>query len=144
MIQELAKKAKAINVRELALLILRDNGELVNSRIREQLTVGESGTGRDVGKYKSDRYAIFKQRIGSQAPSGVVDLKLSGSLYDGLFTKIKGFSIETDSKVNYSKYQKVRYGDEIYELQKENQKDIEFQLSQAIIEAYFSKLGLQT
>ena len=144
MIQELAKKAKAINVRELALQILRENEELINSRIREQLIVGENGKGQDVGKYKSSYYARFKKRIGSQAPLGTVDLKLSGELHDKLFTEFKDFKTETDSKVEYSKYQKKRYGKTIYEPQKSNQKDFEFSASKKIIEAYYKKLGLQT
>jgi len=142
MLKELSQKAKAINVRELASDILKQNSGLITKLVEQQLTVGESGKGSNVGKYKSAYYARFKQRIGSQAPSGVVDLKLSGDLYKGLFVDFKGTSYETDSKVDYSKYQIKRYGKEIYELQEPNEKDVEFQLQTKIIEDYLKRLGL--
>ena len=143
MLRELAAKAKTINVRKLASDILKQNSGLITNKIEQQLTVGESGRG-EVGKYKSPRYAAFKQRIGSQAPSGVVDLKLSGNLYKGLYVEFSGTSYDANSKVDYSKYQIKRYGKKIYELQKSLQKDTEFEYSQKIINEYFQRLGLST
>ena len=142
MLKELSEKAKQINVRQLASDVMNENSGLITNRIRQQLTVGESGTGRNVGKYVSDRYSRLKRNMGSQAPYGVVDLRLSGDLYKGLETTFKGLTYETDSSVDYSKYQVKRYGKQIYELQKENKKDSEFELSEKIKEEYFNRLGL--
>lgn len=142
MLKELSEKAKQIDVRKLASDVMNENSGLITNKIREQLTVGESGSGRDVGKYVSERYASLKRRIGSQAPYGVVDLRLSGNLYKGLDTTFKGFEYKTDSSVDYSKYQIKRYGKDIYELQKENKKDSEFELSNKITKEYFNRLGL--
>jgi hypothetical protein len=142
MLSEVGKKAKQIDVRKLASDVLNENSGLITKKVIQQLTVGESGKGQDIGKYTSQRYASLKRRMGSQAPAGVVDLKFSGDLYKGLDTTFKGFTIDTDSSVSYSKYQKKRYGKKIYDLQKENTKDTEYELSQKIIETYFGKLDV--
>lgn len=132
---KLAQKARKINVRDLALQIARQNAGLISNRVQQQLTVGEAGDGRIVGKYKSPYYARLKARI-SSAPSGVVDLKLSGSLHKGLNTDISKSKFETNSSVDYSKYQIDRYGKRIYELQKDNKEDIKFKNSFDTVKEY--------
>jgi len=141
MILELSKRAKRINVPELALLVAQSNTGLIKERLIGQLEVGENGNGQQIGKYTSAYYARFKQRIGSKAPSGTVDLKLSGNLYDGIFVDF-GNKVEIDSDVEYSRYQKIRYGKEIYELQDENKEDVRFNNSAKTVEAYKTALGL--
>ena len=142
MLKEMAKKAKAINVKELALQVARANEGLISKRVREQLTVGENAKGQNIGRYKSERYARLKQNMGSQSPFRVPDLKLSGKLHKGLFADIKPKGFEVGSQVDYSKYQIQRYGSEIYGLQKEAQKDIRFRNSVDIVKAYSERLGL--
>ena len=139
---KLAQKARQINIQQLALNVVKKNSGLIDKRIQEQLTVGENGDGLKVGYYKSPYYASLKSRIGSLAPNGVVDLKLSGNLHNGIKTDIKGSTYNTDSSVSYSKVQKERYGNKIYELQKENSEDIKFKNSIDIIKEYTKKLGL--
>ena len=142
MLRELAAKAKKINVQLLALQVVKTNAGLINERIETQLTVGENADGNNVGLYTSARYANFKQRIGSSAPRGIVDLKLSGKLYEGLNTDIKPKTFKTDSSVEYSKYQIKRYGKKIYELQESNSEDIKFKNSVDIYTEYKRLLGL--
>jgi hypothetical protein len=84
MLRELAEKAKKIDVKKLALQVVKDNAGLIKTRLTEQLTVGENGQSSDIGKYKSNWYARLKRNMGSQAPFGTVDLKYSGDLYKGL------------------------------------------------------------
>ena len=86
---KLAQKARQINIQELALSIAEKNSGLIDKRIVEQLTVGENGEGGKVGLYKSPYYSSLKSRMGSLAPSGVVDLKLSGRLHKGINTKFQ-------------------------------------------------------
>ena len=142
MLRELAKKAKQINVKELALQVAQANAGLISERVREQLLVGENSEGQNVGKYTTKRYSSFKKRIGSIAPFGVPDLKLSGKLHKGLKAEIKPASFTVDSSVEYSKYQIKRYGKKIYGLQKENAEDVKFNNSVKIAAAYQKALGL--
>lgn len=142
MLKELAEKAKRIDVDKLALSVAQANAGLILERQKQQLTVGENSNGNDVGKYKSNRYARFKSSIGSQAPFGIVDLKVSGQLYDKLETKITEKDYSIDSKVSYSKYQIDRYGANIYGLQEENQQDVQHRNSIDIVKEYSNQLGL--
>jgi len=142
MLRELAEKAKKIDVKKLALQVIKDNAGLIKTRLTEQLTVGENGQSTDIGKYKSNWYARLKRNMGSQAPFRTVDLKYSGDLYKGLEVAISQDSVSIDSKVSYSKYQIERYGKSIYEIQDENQKDISFINGNALKEAYSKALGL--
>ena len=138
---QLAQKAKTINVKELALNIAKKNSGLIDNAIRDQLREGKAGDNQIVGIYKSLSYARRKARI-SEAPFGNVDLKLSGTLWGGLNTKITNSNYETDSNVDYSKYQKGRYGDRIYKLQDENAEDIKAQNSTDIINEWKRLLGI--
>jgi len=142
MFQELAEKAKKIDVQKLALEVVKASSGLIKSRLQEQLTVGENGESRDIGKYKSQRYARLKRNMGSQAPFGTVDLKYSGNLYKQLEVAISADKVSIDSAVSYSKYQIERYGKSIYEIQEDNQKDISFVNGRKLAEAYSKALGL--
>jgi hypothetical protein len=142
MLRELAEKAKQINVKQLALQVVKANAGLIKTRLREQLTVGENGQGSSIGRYKSDYYARLKQRMGSQATFGTVDLKYSGNLYEKLEVAISEQSVSIDSAVDYSRYQIQRYGKSIYEIQDENQKDISFINGRDLAAEYSKALGL--
>jgi hypothetical protein len=142
MLKELAEKAKRIDVDKLALDVAKANSGLIKTRVQEQLTVGENGEAQDVGKYKSNRYARMKQSIGSQAPFGIVDLKLSGKLHENIKVGIFPTQVLVNSLVDYAKYQISRYGKSIFELQESNQEDIKFKNSNDIIKEYSRQLGL--
>jgi hypothetical protein len=142
MFRELAKKAKAINVQRLALSVAKANIGLITDNVIDQLDVGIAGDGAAVGRYTTDYYSRFKRRAGSRAPFGTVDLKVSGDLYKGLRTDIKGTSVITDSKVSYSKYQIDRYGNRIYENTKSNQEEVKDKNSIGIVAEYTKALGL--
>jgi hypothetical protein len=142
MLRELAQKANAINVKELALQVARSNEGLILQRQRQQLTVGENSEGSDIGTLKSDIYARRKKQRGGEAPFGVPDLKFSGKLYDELVAEITPTDYTIESKVSYSKYNVERYGKKIYGLQKDNAEDIKFRNSKDIVEAYKKELGL--
>ena len=142
MLRELAAKAKTINVHGLALDNAKANSELINELIRQQLTVGENSDGNKIGTYTTSRYAAFKKRIGSLAPLGVPDLKLSGDLFKGLKTVFKQDMFTTESSVSYSKYQEQRYTDKVYRLQEQNAEEIEFKVLNATIKEYVKAMGL--
>jgi hypothetical protein len=142
MLKELAEKAKRIDVEGLALQVAKVNAELIPTAIRGQLTEGKNGDGSSVGRYTTPYYSNYKQKRGSQAPWGVADLKLSGKLYEMLDVEIKPTEFKVDSFVDYSKYQIDRYGNKIYQLQKQNQQNIQRQNSVDIIKEYSRQLGL--
>lgn len=142
MLRELAEKAKKIDVEKLALQIANANAGLIPEKIREQLNVGKNGKGSNVGKYTTQYYSNYKQQRGSNAPWGVVDLKLSGKLYEMLDVEIRPENFIVESFVDYSIYQINRYGKEIYELQENNQKAIRDKNSVDLVQEYSKQLGL--
>lgn len=142
MLKELAAKAKKINISKLALQVAKANVGLITDNVIDQLNVGIAGDGASVGSYATDYYSRYKRRIGSLAPFGTVDLKVTGKLYKGLRTSIKGLAVSTVSKVSYSKYQIGRYGERIYENTKTNQDQVKNKNSAGIVENYSKLLGL--
>lgn len=142
MLRELAQKAKKININKLALQVAKANVGLITDNVIDQLNVGIAGDGAQVGKYTTDYYSRYKRRLGSSAPFGVVDLKVSGDLYKGLNTKITANIVKTDSKVSYSKYQIGRYGDRIYENTPKNAEKVKNKNSVQIVETYSKALGI--
>ena len=141
-LKKLGQKAKRINIRLLALKEAQANSELIAELNRQQLIVGENSKAQDVGQYVSSRYASFKKRIGSLAPSGVVDLKLSGNLYKGIKATITPTAITIKSDVDYDKYQERRYGETIHDLQDQNWEEVETKVLLDTISKYIKTMGL--
>ena len=92
--------------------------ELLNL-LRSQLSQGERGDGQ-MPQYANEKYAQYKQRIGSEAPFGVVDLKLSGDFQ----RKLRLIITKTGARIrSYDKKRSEllnKYSKEIYELNSEN------------------------
>lgn len=141
-LKKLGQKAKRINIQLLALKEAQANSELIAELNRQQLTVGENSKGQNVGEYVSSRYAQFKKRIGSQAPSGIVDLKLSGNLYAKINAVITPTTINISSTVPYDIYQEKRYGKEIHSLQDQNWEEVEFKVLIGTRKKYLKAIGL--
>ena len=143
MFRELAKKAKKINVRQLALKVAQANEGLITDNVIDQLDVGIAGDGKRVGEYVTDRYSRFKRSEGSNAPFGVVDLKLTGDLYKGIRTRVLPTQVITNVVgVTYSKYQVRRYGKRIYENTPKNANEVKNENSRDTVQAYSKALGL--
>lgn len=142
MFRELAKKAKRINVRQLALKVAQANAGLITDNVIDQLDVGIAGDGNRVGLYTTDFYSRLKRRGGSNAPFGVVDLKVTGALHRGIRTKVLPTEVVTTSNVSYSKFQVKRYGQRIYENTPENAGKVRDKNSRDTVQAYSKALGL--
>lgn len=143
MLRELAKKAKKIDVDKLALDVAKANQGLITDNVIDQLDVGIAGDGQQVGKYTTDYYSRYKRRLGSRAPYGVVDLKVTGTLYEGIRTFVFPKQFLTNViGVAYSKYQVWRYGKRIYENTSENLENVKNKNSKDIITKYSKQLGL--
>lgn len=68
----------------------------------KQLTEGKTEQGKSVvPKYRSKTYASAKKSIGSRAPSGTPDLKLTGDFHSSIYAKRRGdyiYTFATDPK----------------------------------------------
>lgn len=102
--------------------------EMVNNTKEEmadlnisQLELGQEKTGNPITpEYRSELYADFKKSIGSKAPEGTPNLKLTGSFYDGINVQLNGmeyFISSTDGKMPDLV---EKYGDDIFGLSEEN------------------------
>lgn len=142
-LREVAKRAQKINVRQLALKVAQANEGLITDNIIDQLDVGIAGDNKIVGNYTTDSYSKFKRREGSKAPFGVVNLKLTGNLYEGLRTRVLATQVITNViGVDYSKYQVKRYGKRIYENTPENKGKVRDKNSRDTVSAYSTLLGV--
>ena len=74
--------------------------------------------------YAFDEYARFKKSIGSKAPLGIPDLKLTGDFYSRFETKITPNYIEISSGDSKAPELENKYGeDQIYGLTESNKKE---------------------
>ena len=119
-LKELRTKFNANNLLKIFNESIKETEEVAIDLLRSQLSAGESGDGGQMPSYSSKYYARYKQRIGSEAPFGVVDLKLTGAFYSGFYLRrtAKGFIIRSKDKKNNKILQ--RYGSEVLELNDEN------------------------
>lgn len=64
----------------------------------DQIEHGINSDGEILGEYASDEYASLKKSMGSKAPSGIVDLKLTGEFLEGIYMGRKGNTGIIDSR----------------------------------------------
>jgi len=105
---------------EIVVETIKESEKELLDLLRSQLSHGEKSDGQ-MPSYANEKYAEYKQKIGSQAPKGIVDLKLTGAFQDKLrliITK-KGARIRSYDKKKSDLQNK--YGVEIFELNAENQ-----------------------
>jgi len=70
---------------EIAVQAMVDNQDQIIDLNISQIEEGLAADGGIIGEYASDEYAHLKQSIGSKAPLGVVDMKLSGDYLEGFY-----------------------------------------------------------
>lgn len=136
MFRQLRTIANSKGLDTLLVEVMIETEEELLDLLRAQLEHGEAGDGQ-LPKYANDAYAKRKQTMGSKAPYGIVDLKLTGSFQDKLaiiMTK-KGARIRsTDKKSNELRKQ---YSKEIFEL---NGKSSSIYLNEIIYPALIKKV----
>ena len=105
---------------EIVVQSIKESEEELLDLLRSQLSIGEKGDGQ-MPAYVSEKYAEYKQKIGSKAPKGITDLKLTGAFQD----KLRLIMTKTGGRVrSYDKKKsdlQNKYGVEIFELNAENQ-----------------------
>jgi hypothetical protein len=92
--------------------------------IKEQLFAGTDATGNKITpRYKNAGYAAKKAQLNAKPGLFTPDLRLSGALYQGLFTIQYEENILIGSSVDYSLVQEERYSIKVFEPNQENLND---------------------
>jgi len=123
---QIARNLQTLYLTEVLERVVNEAEPLILEMLRKQHTVqGLSGTGRDIGTYKSDRYARMKNRQNPTVGRGRVDLELSGRYHERLNARQQRLGVmEIESGVDYEKYLTKRYGAKINRLTRENINEI--------------------
>lgn len=100
---------KGIDIAALCVEVLKTFEVFLADLNAEQMKLGLNSEGKEIGYYMSQEYAAWKQSRGSLAPSGVVDLFLSGAFQGGLFAKINDDTIIFDSTDSKTKMLDEKY-----------------------------------
>lgn len=100
---------KGINIQQLSVEVLKTFEVFLSDLNSQQMRLGLNSQGKPIGYYMSQEYAAWKQRRGSLAPSGVVDLFLTGAFQGGLFAQVKTDTILFDSKDGKTKMLDEKY-----------------------------------
>ena len=120
---ELGNKAKGINLTMLMEDAIMANESDIRKRNQDQLRQGKNAKGQNITPhYRSDKYAKRKQELNSQPSFGTPDLKVSGKLWDeiGVIAEYPNVHITSfDEKV---KFPSILQYDNVFGLDKENQK----------------------
>jgi hypothetical protein len=104
--------------------ILDSSPQIIDSQA-EQMSLGQSSIDNVfIGQYQSPEYAAMKVSIGSIAPYGQVDLKLTGDFQHGLELINGTDSIMVQSSDSKNDELIGRYGDEIFGLNSRRLSDV--------------------
>ena len=115
-ITTILNKVKSLDAGRIAVDALSETSEKRIEANREQMSKGLDNTGGIIGVYASRQYAAFKQALGSQAPYGIVDLKLTKSFQQQIKSSVNGNTIVTDSTDSKSADLQKRYGTDVFGL----------------------------
>lgn len=100
---------------------IEQTAEYLTDEIKEQLFTGTDATGNKITpRYKNARYAQLKARMNSKPGLFTPDLKLSGRLYQGLFSLVYEENLLISSNVDYAGILENRYGIKIFEPNRDN------------------------
>jgi hypothetical protein len=133
-ISELANNAKALDPLKLFAESVEENKEYI-----VDLNTGQLGKGRDsknasLFPYANDDYAKFKKSIGSEAPLGTPNLKLTGEFWSGFNVKTDKEGLVISSTDSKSEKLKSGYGEDIFGLTDESKKDLKTMLLPTYLE----------
>lgn len=97
--------------------------EVVDANV-DQIERGIAPDGGYIGEYRSDDYAKYKQSIGSKAPSGRVDLKLSGDFISGINADPTNEGLRLDSSDYKTDHLEQKYDGRIFGLTQKSKQDL--------------------
>ena len=98
--REILQRLRALDLKEGAQFAVSENLEYIADLNRQQLSAGTDARGEALKKYSSNSYAKKKEALGSKAPYGVADLKLTGEFHESIEAKAgsAGVTLEATSK----------------------------------------------
>lgn len=118
-ISQLRKSARKIDLIDLIdLCILETKDDLFNL-VRSQLASGKSSEDY-LPVYSSDAYAKKKKVMGSIAPYGITDLKLTGNFVNKFYLRLLKNSVIIRSRDKKNSKILKKYGPEIFALSDDN------------------------
>lgn len=138
-LRQIAQNAVRLDINEILSDIWRDTFVqdfiLEELNQNDQLRKGLKANGKEVGFYRNDGYADFKQAIGSKAPTGTVDLVVTGDFYSTFAVDItpKGFQITANTGIYEFDFAQ-KYGEEILGLSEESIQKLQEFVKPMIIE----------
>lgn len=109
-ITSLYNQVKSLDIQKISVESLEETTAARIEANKDQMAKGLNPQGGIIGIYASRQYAAFKQALGSQAPFGIVDLKLTKAFIQGIKSSISGGSISTDSTDPKSAELQGKYG----------------------------------
>lgn len=112
------------DLKKVAIEAIDDTLPDIADKNREQLEKGLDSEGQIFSYYASENYARFKKAIGSIAPLGVTDLKLTGDFHSGIYAERAGDDLSMFSRDSKAGMLADKYGDNIFGLTDENKADI--------------------
>jgi hypothetical protein len=136
------KKIAAIKPEDIERGLLKVVEESRNQAIdlnTKQLFSGRDAEGQSLGGYRNANYAAFKRSLN---PAGVVDLKLTGSFYDGFFAKTDKFPVMFSSTDEKTGELMQKYGKEIFGLDQENLEEFRQEIKPEVQNLYREILHL--
>jgi len=103
--------------------IVENREEILDLNVA-QLRQGKDSLGQFLQDYASKDYAEYKKFMGSQAPLWTPDLILDGGFTEGFVLKKEGMEFRFDSTDEKKDDLAYKYGDEIFGLSLESQREI--------------------
>ena len=100
---------------------LEKHDKEITQLVKDQLIEGVRGDGKDMARYKSQKYATFKKRRGSKS-SPKADLKLTGKYHKSIKQKVFKDKAEIFADDNKHKFLKKRYGNPILDILEKRQR----------------------
>lgn len=118
-LNDLRKRMELVDLLAILDECILETQDILTGLIRSQIESGKSGD-NSLPPYKSDKYALLKQKKGSKAPFGVVDLKFSGDFLNALEVKFFSKNVLVRSTDSKAAAIHAKYGFEFYQLSDEN------------------------
>lgn len=119
-LKDLRAKFEKTDLLKVFQLSVSETKSVILELVSSQIERGESSTGDNIGIYANVKYSERKQRMGSLAPFGHIDLKYTGSFLDKLYLKKypRNYLIRSYDRKNSILLK--NYGPGIFELNAEN------------------------
>lgn len=122
-INSLLQSTKRLDVSFLIENSLIETAQTYTGIQKDQMIHGLNSKGTAIGKYRSKTYAQKKANMNPLAGEGNVDLKLTGSFYDAIFTDVRSEGIIVDSADQKSSALQQKYGTTIFGLDDDNKQE---------------------